>query len=391
MVKEEDWCDDYNESSGEADENQIDEYDITSTPNDFNVLTLNSFVEAGAVRIPGFQRNFVWDHPRASKLIESLILGLPVPQIFLYEQARNKFLVIDGQQRLMTIYYFMKMRFPRKDKRVEIREIFDKNGKITDEILHDSNYFDEFKLRLPSSIPENTNKFHGLNYARLGEYKTQFELRPIRNIVVKQNAPSDDDSSMYEIFNRLNTGGVNLRAQEIRTSMYHSRFYEMLYRVNRNSEWRSIITFSDPDIHMKDIEIILRGYALLIDGHNYAPSMLRFLNKFSRQCRGHTEQYNEYLENLFKSFLTSCQEFPEGAFLNNKNKRFNIALYEAVFTAACRDALKENRILNSLIDYKSVDALKNDQAFNNAAQEGTTGTSNVKTRLSRAADIIKFI
>jgi uncharacterized protein with ParB-like and HNH nuclease domain len=115
-----DWFDDY---ADEDDELQIDEYDITATPNDFNVSTLFNFIESGAVRIPGFQRNFVWDQVRASKLIESLILGIPVPQLFLYEQARNRFLVIDGQQRLMSIYYFIKRRFPRKEKRVEIRGI----------------------------------------------------------------------------------------------------------------------------------------------------------------------------------------------------------------------------------------------------------------------------
>ena len=85
------WFDDYAE---EEDDAQIDEYDITATPNDFNVITLYNFVESGAVRIPGFQRNFVSDRAKASRLIESLILGLPVPQLFLYEQARNRFLVI---------------------------------------------------------------------------------------------------------------------------------------------------------------------------------------------------------------------------------------------------------------------------------------------------------
>ena len=101
--RERQWFDDYAEDFD--DDLQIDEYDIIASPNDFNVLTLYNFVELGAVRIPGFQRNFVWDKIRSSKLIESLILGIPVPQLFLYEQARNRFLVIDGQQRLMSIYY----------------------------------------------------------------------------------------------------------------------------------------------------------------------------------------------------------------------------------------------------------------------------------------------
>ena len=99
------WFEDY---ADDVDDLQVEEYDITAAPNDFNVLTIHSFLESGAVRIPGFQRNYVWDINRASKLIESLILGLPVPQVFLYEVERNKFLVIDGQQRLMSIYYFIK-------------------------------------------------------------------------------------------------------------------------------------------------------------------------------------------------------------------------------------------------------------------------------------------
>ena len=90
------WYEDYID---EPDQGQIDEYDITATPNDFNISTIFNFIESGAVKIPGFQRNYVWEHRRASKLIESLILGLPVPQVFLYEEARNRFLVIDGQQR----------------------------------------------------------------------------------------------------------------------------------------------------------------------------------------------------------------------------------------------------------------------------------------------------
>ena len=218
---------------GEDDELQVDEYDITVTPNDFNVMTLNSFIESGAIRIPGFQRNFVWDIRRASKLIESLIIGLPVPQLFLYEQARNNFLVIDGQQRLMSIYYYVKKRFPKKEKRTTLRAIFDQEGKIPDSVLHDEEYFQSFNLRLPERLPGQPNKFHGLNYATMDEYKIQFDLRPIRNIVVKQNSSSDRDSAIYEIFNRLNTGGVNLRQQEIRSSMFHSDFYVMLYSRER--------------------------------------------------------------------------------------------------------------------------------------------------------------
>jgi uncharacterized protein with ParB-like and HNH nuclease domain len=379
------WFDDYAE---EEDDIQISEYDITSTPNDFNVSTLFNFVESGAVRIPGFQRNFVWDLARSSKLIESLILGLPVPQLFLYEQSRNRFLVIDGQQRLMSIYYFVKKRFPRKEKRAELRTIFDADGRIPDEVLHDDQYFQTFSLRLPEKLPNHKNKFKGLNYATLGEYKTQFDLRPIRNVVVKQNAPAEDDSSMYEVFNRLNTGGINLRPQEIRISMYHSPFYEMLYRLNGRDEWRRILRTQEPDLHMKDIEILLRGFAMLIEGDKYSPSMVRFLNQFSRRCKEHSEEKNGYLEKLFDSFLNASKKLPDDAFLNKKNRRFNIALYEAVFTASCTEAFRERREVQGEVAEAQLTALENDPEFTKAALEGTTGTSNVRTRLARAKTLI---
>ena len=103
---------DVDENDSDSDSYPIAEYDLVSTPNDFNTKTLVDLMDSGVVIIPGFQRNFVWDMKRASRLIESIIVGLPVPQIFLYEQGHNRFLVIDGQQRLMSIYYFVKERFP---------------------------------------------------------------------------------------------------------------------------------------------------------------------------------------------------------------------------------------------------------------------------------------
>ena len=383
--KPREWFEDYVD---EEDDVQINEYDITATPNDFNVSTLFNFVESGAVRIPGFQRNFVWDRARSSKLIESLILGLPVPQLFLYEQSRNRFLVIDGQQRLMSIYYFIKRRFPLKEKRSELRTIFDEKGTIPDEVLHDDSYFETFSLRVPEKLPNHKDKFKGLNYATLGDYKTQFDLRPLRNVVVKQNAPSDDDSAIYEVFNRLNTGGVNLEPQEIRTSMYHSKFYDTLYRLNGLSGWRKLLRSEDSDLHMKDIEILLRGFAMLIDGPNYAPSMVKFLNHFSRKCKGHDDAKNEYLRNLFVSFLYACVDLPDDAFLNKRNKRFNIALYEAVFTATNQDAFNERREIKGNVSAEQVATLESDPEFTKGSLEGTTRTTNVETRLRRAKEII---
>ena len=306
----------FEEDDDNGDDFQIDEYDLTSTPNDFNVKTIFDYLEAGVIKIPLFQRNYVWNLIQASKLIESLILGLPIPQIFLYEEGRNKLLVIDGQQRLLSIYYFTKQRFPKQDKRVKLRKIFDQHGHLPEKTLNNDDYFTEFKLKLPENLPNRPNKFNGLTYGTLGEYQFQFELRPIRNIFVKQNSPKDDDSSIYEIFNRLNSGGTNLNQAEIRVTLYHSEFYnKMLCKINSLYEWRRLLRQPEPTLHMEDVEILLRGFAFLIASDDYTSPLKKFLNQFAKKCQSHTEKQNRYLEDLFKTFLAACKKLPDDIFL----------------------------------------------------------------------------
>lgn len=386
MTRSEDWFDDYTDTSEDGD---IEEYELTATPNDFNVLTINSFIESGAVKIPGFQRNYVWDIKRASKLIESLILGLPVPQIFLYEEGRNRFLVIDGQQRLMSIHYFIKQRFPRKEKRAELRRIFDEAGKFPAEIMYDDEFFTPFKLSLAERLPGRTNRFRGLNYATLGDYKSQFDLRPIRNVIVKQTSPADDDSSVFEIFNRLNTGGINLRPQEIRVSLYHSAFYDMLYRVNLMPRWRRLVQMPDPDLHMKDVEVLLRGFAMLVKGHEYVPSMSKFLNQFSRMAQHFSGAKITYLETLFCRFLETFDDHPEDIFVSSRTHRFSIALYEAVFTALVRPPLMDDTLNALITSTDAIRALESDPQFVEAAEKAAADRANVERRLQRADALLK--
>jgi hypothetical protein len=379
------WWDDPATAEEDDESAVIREYDISSNPNDFNISTIMSFLESGNVKIPVFQRNYVWDIKRASKLIESIIIGLPIPQIFLFEESRNRFLVIDGQQRLMSIYYFIKRRFPRKHKRVDLRRIFDELGSLPDSIVHDNEYFCDFNLKLNDRTP---NPLHGLNYSRLGELKSQFDLRTIRNVIIKQNRPAEDDSSIYEIFNRLNSGGINLGPQEIRASLYHSEFYTMLARINADARWRKIIGLDDPDLHMKDIETILRGFALLMYGREYRPSMTRFLNDSSRKLQKLPSESVSYLEALFMSFLEACKELPPKAFYG-KMGAFTISIYDAVFAAVCKSALEDKTVLKAPVDPVAIFTLKEDSAFVDASQSRTAGKGNVLKRLERAEALLQ--
>jgi uncharacterized protein with ParB-like and HNH nuclease domain len=365
----------------------IKEYDITSTPNDFNIRTIYDFIESGLLKIPAFQRNYVWDQKRASKLIESLIIGLPIPQVFLYEESKNSFQVIDGQQRLLSIFYFKKKRFPRLDKRPALRRIFDESGGMPSETLSDDEYFVNFNLQLPSPLPNQPNPFDKLNYDILGDHQATFDLRTVRNIVVRQNEP-DGDSSIYEIFNRLNSGGVNLTPQEIRVSLYHSKFYNMLNRLNGREQWRKYLGLPEPDIHAKDVEVLLRGFSMLYFGGEYKPSITKFLNLSSRKFKSVNDDAIAYSEALFDSFLRACEQLDNKAFIGSQNNRFNISTFEAVFVAAAKSAFKNKSLIDLKINPDSLVRLKSDAAFIEATQKNTASTVNVQLRANKATEYI---
>ena len=380
---------DFYEGDDESQEQDISftEYDISVSPNDFNVSTIDSYINKGIFEIPGFQRNYVWDKKRASKLIESLIIGIPIPQLFLYEQGKNRFLVIDGQQRLLTVYFFKQRRFPRMEKRIELRKIFKDNSVYPEHILANNDYFEDFNLFLPEIQPGKKNKFDKLNYLTLSEDdRNTFDLRTIRNIIIKQNSPSDGDFVIFEIFNRLNSGGVNLKPQEIRTSLYHSKFYEMLYRINLDANWRKLTPSPTPDLNMKDVEIILRGFAMLVNHSDYKPSMAKFLNTFSSQAKKFTDEKTKYFENLFITFVTNVVEISPKLFFNNE--RFNITIYESIFAALTEGAYANNDYNIKPTTIERVQALKQDKQFVKASQQSTVSTANVKLRIDKAKELL---
>lgn len=377
----------YDGEEEEIDEGfDIDEYDLTSTPNDFNVLTINSFLESGSIKIPGFQRNYVWDIKRASKLIESIILGLPIPQIFLYEEKRNQFLVIDGQQRLMTIYFFVKGRFPKKEKRTEIRKLFNETEKFPESVLHNDEYFTTFKLSLPNKTEDKKNPFNNLNYKTLENYQMQFDLRPIRCVVVKQNVPKDD-SSVFEIFNRLNSGGVNLMPQEIRCSLYHSTFIDNIVKLNLDPIWRKYLRSADPDLHMKDVELLIRGYAMAIKGDKYTSSLATFLNSFANEARKFDEDTLKYYEEFGKKLFVAINHFPDDIFINKTTKRFNTFLFEGLVYAQSKIHFLAKTFPDK-IDVDLVRKLSDDEIFQQNSIKGTTNKSSVAKRLERSTTII---
>jgi uncharacterized protein with ParB-like and HNH nuclease domain len=317
-----------------------------------------------------------------------MIIGLPVPQLFFYEESRNTFAVLDGQQRLMSLYFFWKNRFPRKDKRSELRDIFSEKKFFPAEVLADDSYFSSFSLSLPASQEEGQSAFHGLNYDTLADQQSDLNLRTIRSITIKQNDPDpeeDGHSAVYEIFDRLNTGGVNLKPQEIRSNIYFSKFYEALYEVNKLASWRKLIGQEQRDINLRDVELLLRLSAMLTFSSKYSPSMTRFLNRFSAVAkRRFDDDKNKLIKSLLEDFILKAEnirEFSPGG-------RFSVGLTEAVFYAAYKDAwMSDGKEQPKAFQPEQVKAVYDKIRPN--LKEGSSKTEYVRTRLDGAVEVIK--
>ena len=217
---------------------------------DYIVDDLVKKIQQGKIYIPNFQRNYVWNIKQASHFIESLLLGLPVPGIFLAEESDSQnLLVIDGSQRLRTLHYYYTGVF--------------EDGR-------------EFKLT------DVQQRFMNATYNSLSSGdRRQLGESLLHATILKQDEFSDDNSGIYLTFERLNTSGISITSQEVRSGIYHGYFKDLLTELNTNKSWRAIYNNSSvPDKRLKDEELILRFMALFDLHQEYKKPMANFLNNY---------------------------------------------------------------------------------------------------------------
>jgi len=214
--------------------------------------------------VDAFQREYVWPRPKADRFIESLLLGLPVPGIFLVKEDTGRLLVLDGHQRLHTLERFY-------------------SG-----VIHGIEY------RL-DGIQE---RFVGKTYKGLDvEDRRRLDDSIIHATIVKQEQPSEDWSSIYSIFERLNTGGISLQPQEIRMALYHGPLSALMRDLNNSTDWRALI--GPLSKRLKDVELILRFFALIHYKAQYQRPMKDFLNKYMATNKALARQSGPELTKMF--------------------------------------------------------------------------------------------
>lgn len=346
-----------------------DLYKITSWGADLSFRELITQYQEGDLAKPELQRHYVWDKTEASRFIDSILLGLPIPSIFLAKTIDEKMLIIDGYQRIMTVHNF-------------VTGIFSGDGKV-------------FKL----SNSEKINKrWRGKAFNELQDS----EQRKIRNttihaIIFIQKEPNEDDTSMYQVFERINTGGRSLFPQEIRNCVYQGKFNTLLMKLNTNSSWRSLYGLSNPDSRMRDVEFILRFFALrsgeILKGDGAKQiSLKKFLNEFMGSSESRRQDILDAREDIFlKTVETVLSLFGDNAFHNISPKepdkfirKFNPTIFDSIMiSTSLAFAVNKHCTINVSHGEKRVQLLL-DREYQELIKVRTTDIDRIQARIRMA-------
>lgn len=300
---------------------------------DWTTETIISQIRKNNIMLsPDFQRRDAWRTIRKSRFIESLILGLPVPQLVLAEvkKRRGTYIVLDGKQRLLSICQFASGDSNNEFEQLRLSGLDirkDLNGKTLSE------------MRLDLSLTDDV---------------TAFENQSIRTVVIK-NWPSE--SFLYHVFLRLNTNSVTLSPQELRQALHPGSFTTFVENASRTSPpLRDILGQDQPDFRMRDTELLIRYIAFRNFILNYRGNLKAFLDQSSKILNDEWEQRENEIQNqttelgIIHKAVRSV--FNEDAYHKwNDNifeNRFNRAIFDIMLFAfrerSNRDILVENSI-----------------------------------------------
>jgi len=261
---------------------------VKTDKKDVPVETLNSWVLRGKLNLqPDFQRQFVWNKTKASRLIESLMLEIPIPVVYVAQEQDDTMPVVDGQQRLTSITSFI-------------------GGKLPDG--------QTFRLSGLQVLKE----LNGHSYSDLTSKQQEALLNAtLRLIVIERDSHPD---VKFEVFERLNLGADKLNDQELRNSVYRGTYNSLLKELSSNAHLLKVMRPSQPHIRMADRQLILRFFSMWRNTHlKYKSPFKQFMNREMETHRNASEAEIETMRSVFeKSIEMSYAVFGEHAF-----RRFN--------------------------------------------------------------------
>ena len=338
---------------------------LFTDPSDPEVDSLHRKWQKGRLLIqPDFQRQFVWDSIKASRLIESALLEIPLPVIYLSEEKDGKEHVIDGQQRLTAFFSYLDGKFPdgKEFKLTGLKVFTELKGKTYRE--------------LPDDLQDKIRSCH------------------VRTITFKKESLPD---LKFEVFERLNTGSVSLNDQELRNCIYRGEYNNLLRKLSTDPDFTFLLGLTRPDKRMKDVELVLRFAAFHHATYlNYKPPMRNFLNKEAEKHRSASKETLAEIQtafknacqivrsllakNAFKRFYKGDDKDPNGRW---ELKKFNASLYDILMCTFARE--DKNRVFQNLDGVREalIHLMTEDQEFIDAIELSTSSVQAVTARFDK--------
>jgi hypothetical protein len=219
---------------------------VITQPIDLSVATLNEQWTNRTLLLPDIQREYVWDNAKASRLVESLILNIPIPVLYFAETDEAKYEIFDGHQRVRSIVNYLGGLFALSGLAV----------------------LREYRGKRFTELPEREQRF--------------LKMRTLRTILISIDS---HPNMKFEIYERLNTGSISLNAQELRNSIYRGSFNLLLHDLAKLNDFRQLIGTKLPRKRMVDEEAILRFFAMRAGLSTYRTPLKKFLNEYMSAAR----------------------------------------------------------------------------------------------------------
>ncbi|WP_260933987.1 DUF262 domain-containing protein [Mycolicibacterium llatzerense] len=329
---------------------------------DLSLESISGMVESGAIDVkPEFQRRERWNPAQSSALIESFLLNIPVPPVYLAEEEFGKYSVIDGKQRITSISQFMTNSLALTD-------------------------LDRF------------NEINGYRFADLPtELANSLRVRPYLRVVTLLR--QSDPETKYEVFHRLNSGGDELNAQEIRNVLFRGAFNDLLIQLSKHHFLRDRLkitsTRSGSYKTMQDVEYVLRFFTVEEYWQRFSGDFRSSMNWYMRDHRDPGDDFLRKKATQFTTTIDTCEQiFGRTAFWRFDRGQWRnqilSALYDAQMVAVSTFSLREQRAMIARRDdlMEKYKALFSDERFNTAVRTGTNTPARLEYRIERTIECL---